>query len=477
MKAFMKNADDTLKELGVDKERGLSDAQVEESRKKYGENMFTQEKPEPFIKKVIDSFKEPMIIMLLFAAVITLGVNIARGLTGGETDYFECVGIFAAILLSVVITVVMEGRSAKAFEMLRKFGEDTPSRVIRNGVAEMVAQKDIVVGDIVCIETGDKLPADCRLIESTSLLTDESALTGESMPVQKDAELVFDNEKTPVAERANLLYSGCFVVGGSGKAVVTDIGDNTEFGKIARELSSTEKQSTPLQEKMASLGKKIAILGVIAAAIVFVVEMFQLISTGDVSFVTVSEAFITSIVLIVAAVPEGMPTIVAISLAINIIKMSKQNALVKKMVACETIGCINVICSDKTGTLTENRMTVTDVYINSQMAICPPDRLKDEYLVNNFCVNSTADVHMDGDQMKYIGNPTECALLTSIYKSGMDYEKVRNETNILHVFPFSSETKNMTTITDNGHGATVYTKEAPRRYWLCAASPSRTKRT
>lgn len=463
MKAFMKNADDTLKELGVDKERGLTDAQVEESRKKYGENMFTQEKPESFLKKVIDSFKEPMIIMLLFAAVITLGVNIARQLTGGETDYFECVGIFAAILLSVVITVVMEGRSAKAFEMLRKFGQDTPSRVIRNGAAEMVAQKDIVVGDIVCIETGDKLPADCRLIESTSLLTDESALTGESMPVQKDAELVFDNEKTPVAERANLLYSGCFVVGGSGKAVVTDIGDNTEFGKIARELSSTEKQSTPLQEKMASLGKKIAILGVIAAAIVFVVEMFQLISTGDVSFVTVSEAFITSIVLIVAAVPEGMPTIVAISLAINIIKMSKQNALVKKMVACETIGCINVICSDKTGTLTENRMTVTDVYINSQMAICPPDQLKDEYLVNNFCVNSTADVHMDGDQMKYIGNPTECALLTSIYKSGMDYEKVRNETNILHVFPFSSETKNMTTITDNGHGATVYTKGSPEK--------------
>ena len=358
MKAFMKNADDTLKELGVDKERGLTDAQVEESRKKYGENMFTQEKPESFLKKVIDSFKEPMIIMLLFAAVITLGVNIARQLTGGETDYFECVGIFAAILLSVVITVVMEGRSAKAFEMLRKFGQDTPSRVIRNGAAEMVAQKDIVVGDIVCIETGDKLPADCRLIESTSLLTDESALTGESMPVQKDAELVFDNEKTPVAERANLLYSGCFVVGGSGKAVVTDIGDNTEFGKIARELSSTEKQSTPLQEKMAALGKKIAVLGVIAAAIVFIVELFNLISTGDVSFVTVSEAFITSIVLIVAAVPEGMPTIVAISLAINIVKMSKQNALVKKMVACETIGCINVICSDKTGTLTENRIYI-----------------------------------------------------------------------------------------------------------------------
>ena len=189
-----------------------------------------------------------------------------------------------------------------------------------------------------------------------------------------------------------------------------------------------------------------------------------------------SEAFITSIVLIVAAVPEGMPTIVAISLAINIIKMSKQNALVKKMVACETIGCINVICSDKTGTLTENRMTVTDVYINSQMAICPPDRLKDEYLVNNFCVNSTADVHMDGDQMKYIGNPTECALLTSIYKSGMDYEKVRNETNILHVFPFSSETKNMTTITDNGHGATVYTKGSPEKILaMCGISEQNQK--
>lgn len=217
------------------------------------------------------------------------------------------------------------------------------------------------------VATGDMIPADGRVIESLGLRVDESSLTGESLPVKKEAELVYDNPKTPVAERANMLYSGCFITGGSGTMIVTEVGDGTEFGSIARELSKTEKGSTPLQEKMDRLGKLITILGATAAAIVFIIQLIIFASTGTFNLDTVSEAFITSIVLIVAAVPEGLPTIVAVSLSINIIKMARQNALVKKLIACETIGCINVICSDKTGTLTENRMTVTDIYSDGHL--------------------------------------------------------------------------------------------------------------
>ncbi len=256
----------------------------------------------------------------------------------------------------------MEGRSAKAYETLSKIGDETLIRVVRNGKTKLIPQKEVVAGDLLLIETGDKLPADARLLSSSSLMADESALTGESMPVKKDASYVCTREKTPVAERANMLYSGCFITSGSAAAIVTGVGDATEFGKIAKELLSADKSTTPLQEKMAALGKRITLLGGIAAAIVFAIQLVLFITRGTASLDTVSEAFITSIVLIVAAVPEGLPTIVAVSLAVNIIKMSKQNALVKKMIACETVGCINVICSDKTGTLTQNRMTVTDVY-------------------------------------------------------------------------------------------------------------------
>ena len=470
MQAFMEHASETLQRLGVHPETGLTSGQVLENRARYGENVFTKEKPDSFVKRVLESLKEPMTIMLIAAAIITLGVNIARAATGGEADFLECVGIFIAIALSVSITVIMEGRSAKAFETLSKIGEDTQIKVIRDGEVQLIAQKEIVVGDILCVETGNKLPADGRLLESTGLMADESPLTGESMPVKKDAAAVFDRETTPVAERINLLYSGCFITGGSGRMVVTATGDQTEFGKIAQALSDTTKSSTPLQEKLATLGKRIAILGSSIAAIVFLVQLIQFISNGTASLLTVSDAFITSIVLIVASVPEGLPTIVAVSLAINIIKMSKQNALVKKMVACETIGCINVICSDKTGTLTENRMTVTDIYDHGTLH--GPDALQNPDLIQNFCVNSTADVHFENDQPHFIGNPTECALLTAVHKSGGDYAAVRGAATVLHVFPFSSETKNMTTVVASPAGMTVYSKGSPEKIIaMCSMQP------
>lgn len=461
MKAFMSEKHKIVELLNSSEKTGLTLDQVKKNEEQYGVNEFKKKDQESILKRTIDAAKEPMIIMLIIAGIIALGVNISRGLTGGEADFLECLGIFIAISLSVIITVIMEGKSAKAFEALSKINDNTLVKVIRDNEVQLIPQKLVVVGDILIIEAGDKLPADGRLLESSSLMVDESALTGESMPVKKDYEIIFDSEDVPVAERSNMLYSGCFVAGGSGKMIITSVGDNTEFGKIATELSSTQKSSTPLQEKLAKLGKFITILGTLAAFIVFAIQVIIFTIHGTASFETISEAFITSIVLIVAAVPEGLPTIVAVSLSINIIKMSKQNALVKKMIACETIGCINVICSDKTGTLTENKMTVIDTYIYPNTV--KPSEIKNLNIINNFCINSSADLNFESNEVKFIGNPTECALLVAAKKSGIDYSEIRKLSNVAYVFPFSSETKNMTTIVDDDDNICAYTKGSPEK--------------
>ena len=477
MKEYMQSAQDVLKELGVNADGGLSAAEVEKSRAEHGENQFTREKPKSILRRIWEALCEPMMIILLVALAITIAVQIVSVCMGGEFDWIECVGIVVAIVISVAISVVMEHRSAKAFEALSRIGEDTLVKVVRGGEVTLIPQKEVVVGDILCVETGAKLPADGRLIESTQLQSDESALTGESMAVKKDADFICAAENTPVAERHNMLYSGCFITGGSGKAVVTGVGDNTEFGKIARELTNQDKSSTPLQEKLARLGKLITMLGAIAAALIFVIQIIELAVAGfdgmsgaDI-FTDISAAFIDSIVLIVAAVPEGLPTIVAVTLAINIIKMSKQNALVKKLVACETVGCINVICSDKTGTLTENRMTVTDVQMgNTRLS---PDKIpSDSALIRGFCVNSTADVHFNGDRTEFIGNPTECAMLVAAHKSGVEYQSVRSGYRQIYRYPFSSETKNMTTVVDEMGEIIAYTKGSPEKIIaMCDMAP------
>ena len=316
------------------------------------------------------------------------------------------------------------------------------------------------------VETGDKIVADGRLLESNDLAVDESALTGESLPVNKDANAVCIAQ-TPVAERANMLYSGCFVSAGNGQMLVTGVGNDTEFGQIAQELSSIEKTTTPLQEKLDKLGKQITVLGASAAAIVFAIEVIQFMMRGQLSLDTVSDAFITSIVLIVAAVPEGLPTIVAVSLALNIIKMSRESALVKKMIACETIGCVNIICSDKTGTLTENKMTVQKIYTNG--TLIEPENLKDEVLLNNYCINSNANVSLEDGTWSFIGNPTECSLLVAAQKAGVDYQKRRHDADVVRVFPFSSQNKDMSTIVREDGKTILYTKGNPEKIlFLCS---------
>ena len=509
--AFYMSREELLQTAGTDPERGLSESQVQASRQKYGANTFVRTGTESMLKRIWDASTEPMLLMLLFAAIITLAVNITRYFTGGEYNFLECAGIFAAIFLSVAITIVTEGKSAKAFEALNKINEDTLIKVLRGGEPQLIPQKDIVIGDILLIETGDKIVADGRLISGNDLSADESALTGESLPVKKDATFTCQ-ENTPVAERACMLYSGCFVSGGSGTMLVTGVGNDTEFGQIAQELSSIEKTTTPLQEKLDRLGKGITILGSSAAAIVFLIQIIQFAMNHTISLDTVSEAFITSIVLIVAAVPEGLPTIVAVSLALNIIKMSRENALVKKMIACETIGCVNIICSDKTGTLTENKMTVQKIYAggrlldpedlafpaktpaeaslqpeetrtareadapvavaaasDSRIASAPADapsaidRETARALLRNYCINSNADITWEDGSWTFIGNPTECALLAAAHKAGSDYQQLRKEADIVRIFPFSSQNKDMSTIVNENGRLMLYTKGNPEK--------------
>jgi Ca2+-transporting ATPase len=471
----MENQEDLICRLNTNSSVGLTTQQAAQNQAKYGSNTLTREKPESLVKRILGAASEPMILMLVMAGVIALIVNIIRASTGGEADFLECVGIFAAISLSVIITVVMEGKSAKAFEALSKISEDTMIKVLRNGDTVMLGQKELVVGDILLLSTGDKIPADGRLLESMGLAADESALTGESVPAKKDAVSIITDEKTPLAERYNMLYSGNYITSGYCKMVVTAVGDSTEFGKITAELTKTVRASTPLQEKLARLGKTITILGVIAAAIVFITEIISFAISGGLVFEEVLEAFVTSIVLIVAAVPEGLPTIVAVSLSINIIKLSSQNALVKKMIASETVGCINVICSDKTGTLTENKMTVSAFYDSKWHE--KPSELSSNWIVHNVCLNTTADISQNGT---FIGNPTECAMLNFYEssdvrkKSGKSYKDERSDHDVLHAFPFSSELKHMTTISKVDGKIISYVKGSPECVFsMCDISDSK----
>lgn len=462
MKDFMEKRDVLLEHLHTDAASGLTEEQAGKNRQQHGANTLTRQKQDSLLRRIWNAATEPMIIMLIMAGIIALAVNIIQGATGGEADLLECVGIFAAISLSVIITVVMEGKSAKAFEALSKISDNTIIKAIRSGNAVMLNQEDIVAGDILLLATGDKIPADGRLLESVGLTADESALTGESVSAKKNAEYEIDDEKTPLAERANMLYCGNFITNGYCKMVVTAVGDSTEFGKIARELTESKSSSTPLQEKLAQLGKTITILGVIAAAIVFSAQLISFAMHDGLILEEVMETFVTSIVLIVAAVPEGLPTIVAVSLSINIIKLSGQNALVKKMIASETVGCINVICSDKTGTLTENKMTVGAFYDTTWHN--DATELASDWLIHNICLNTTADIGEDG---AFIGNPTECAILNFYEKSaarqqsGKSYRDERGEHDILQSFPFSSELKHMTTISKVDGKIISYVKGSP----------------
>ncbi len=470
-------AQEAVAEWDTNPDTGLNHEQIASHAKKWGENKLSAAKPKSLFKRIIDGLTEPMMIILLVALAITVTVNIIKVARGDRFDYIECVGIVAAIVISVTITIIMEGKSLKAFDALKRMGEDVLVKVRRSGKTEKIKQSELVAGDIVLFETGDKIPVDCRLLDSENFAVDESPLTGESHPVRKKANEVYKDRAVPLAERKNMVYGGCYVTAGNATAVVVAVGDNTEIGQIAKSLSGVKTQLTPLQHKLDKLGKFITLMGALAAAAVFIVRLVTMLVTKSASFDNVQEIFITSIVLIVASVPEGLPTIVAVSLALNVIKMAKQNALVKKMVACETVGCISVICSDKTGTLTENKMTVGEIFSGGKLM--SPQSLRDKFMLENFALNSTANLGEDENGKElFVGNPTECALLKAYAAAcGEPYEHVRASAQIAHRYAFSSEEKKMTTVVKKNGSLVAFIKGAPEKVLdMCEMSADEKRR-
>lgn len=470
MTFYDKTSEETVKMLKADVKVGLTDAQATDRIAKNGENVMTKSAKKKFSAKIADALKEPMLIILLFAFFITTGTNLGKAIKSGDGDFAECVGILLAVVLSVSITLIMEGSSEKAFNALNRIYDNVTVKVLRNGKVAVIPKRLLCVGDVVMLDGGDKIVADGRLLQSENLLVDESALTGESTPVRKNCAQVL-NVSAPLAERVNCVYSGTFVTGGTGTMVVTAVGDGTEIGNIAKELGKHDGAQTPLNRKLAKLGKTISVLGTVTAVFVFAVSAVRLAVNGALTFGGVQELFVSCIVLIVAAVPEGLPTIVAVSLALNMIKLAGEHALIKKMSATETAGAVSVICSDKTGTLTQNKMTVTAFFCGTDKT--KTDAINKDYILQNFACNSTAEIVKNGDEEIARGSATECALLKLFNNNAGDYAVYRKKFRTEYHLPFSSETKYMITAINTGAFTRFLLKGAGERVLdFCALTDS-----
>ena len=469
MKYFKEKIDDCLKEQGVNAEKGLSDSEVKERSEKFGKNEFSTKEEGSLLDDIKDALLEPMMIILLVAALVSAIIG----------EYYDAIGIVCAVAIGITIGIVTEGKSKKAAEALAKMTEDIEVKVLRNGKVMNVSKSELVPGDIVYLETGDMVPADGRFIETIDLKVREDMLTGESDDVKKDANAIVPLEEIDVkgqkqiqdpipAKQSNMGFTGTLIAYGKGTMLVTGIGDNTEMGKIAETLQMDEEE-TPLQIKLGKLGAVIAKISSIIAALLFIFMVVKIVTRGEVnidssgvkafleSIGPIKTAFVTCIALIVAAVPEGLPTMINMTLALTMQKMANINALVTKKEACETIGSVSVICSDKTGTLTQNRMTVENVYLNGKFVDL--DKIEDMYFINNCLLNSTADISFDGDKCNYLGNSTECALLLCL--KNHDYKKARKEQKIVHQIPFNSMNKYMATVIEEGDLDILLVKGAP----------------
>ena len=346
----MKPQAELLSGLQTSLEKGLSSQQAARRLQQYGENKLDEKKKKTNLQRFLEQFKDVMIIILLVAAVVSFVIACVEG---DAMEFFEPVLILLIVVLNAVMGMVQESKAEKALDALKNMSAPR-ARVLRDGTESVIDAAGLVPGDIIRLEAGDFIPADARLLKSASLKSEESALTGESVPSEKDAQAIVD-EKAPLGDRSNMVFSGCSITYGTATAVVTGTGMNTEMGKIAGLLEGENEGQTPLQKKLAQLGKYLGILALIACAIIFVV--------GLINGIDVLEIFMTAVSLAVSAIPEGLPAIVTIVLAIGVQRMVKKNALIRRLPAVETLGSASVICSDKTGTLTQNRMTLTKVWM------------------------------------------------------------------------------------------------------------------
>ena len=447
MKFYCEDHEKVLSELHSTRE-GLTSAEAAKRLEANGKNKLAAAKGKSLIRRFFEQLADPMTIILLVAAAISGGLAIYESMAHpGEGEGFaDVIIILAVVLINAVLGVYQESKAEKAIEALQEMSAAT-SKVLRDGKIQIIPSEDLVVGDIILLEAGDSVPADARILENASLKVEEAALTGESVPVTKFIDIINlkDGEKdVPLGDRKNMLYMGSTVVYGRGTAVVTATGMQTEMGKIADALANAEEGETPLQIKLHQLSKILTWLVIGICIIVFGV---QLVRNGALDFEFALDAFMIAISLAVAAIPEGLAAVVTVVLSIGVTNMSKRNAIIRRLTAVETLGCAQIICSDKTGTLTQNKMTVVDYFgeneaqIASAMALC-----------------CDAEIDNEGD---VTGEPTEAALVVWSDKLGMKKSALKNEFPRVGEAPFDSGRKMMTTVHSTSNGFIQYTKGAP----------------
>ena len=451
-KTYTLSTDEVLKNLGVD-ENGLSTAQAQERLQKYGPNKLKEGEKPTWLQRFLAQLKDPMLIILMIAAVVSAATTVIDFMqlpeprdAGHLVEGLVEVGIIViVVLLNAILGVIQESKAEAAIEALQTMTAAT-CKVIRDGKQMILHSDELVPGDIVVLEAGDAVPADGRIIECASLKIEEAALTGESVPVNKliDALNMQDSSaEVPLGDRKNMCYMGSTVVYGRGKAVITETGMDTEMGKIAGALAAASDEETPLQKKLDKLGKTLSFLVLGICVFIFA---FNLLMKQDYSINGILSTFMVAVSLAVAAIPEGLATVVTVVLSIGVTKMSKRNAVIRRLTAVETLGCTQVICSDKTGTLTQNKMTVVEHLGDTQlvataMALCSDANLNE---------NNQAE-----------GEPTECALVNFAYSVGLHKAEMEKATPRVDEAPFDSGRKMMSTVHDLGGKFVQYTKGGP----------------
>ena len=440
---YQRTQDDILTEL-ESSASGLSEEQAEKLLERYGENKLAEAKKTTVLQRFFQQLKDPMLLILLAAAAVSAVTNALSG-----ESFTEVFIILVVVLLNAVLGVIQESKAEAAIEALQSMTA-AKCKVLRGGELKVIESSRLVPGDVVVLEAGDAVPADGRLLESASLKIEEAALTGESVPVNKAVEVIFDGD-IPLGDRRNMCYMGSTVVYGRGRAVVTATGMGTEMGRIAGVLAQTEQEQTPLQRKLSQLG---GVLSKLVLGICVFIFVFDLLVAGDFSLDSVLRTFMVAVSLAVAAIPEGLATVVTVVLSIGVTNMSKRNAVIRRLTAVETLGCTQVICSDKTGTLTQNKMTVIEHY-------GPVDKLA---AAMTLCCDAVYSP--DGAQ----GEPTEAALVNFGAANGQIKPELENEQPRVAEAPFDSMRKMMSTVHKCGDSYIQYTKGAPDEVLKCCTS-------
>ena len=432
------------KQMQTNIELGLDEKQIEDKQVKFGLNKLEEKKKESIFIKFIKQFNDFMIIILIIASIISAVV--AR--LEGSNDYFDSIIIIAIVVFNAIMGLVQEAKAEKSLEALKKMTAPT-CKVKRNGKICTIKSEQVVPGDIVLLEAGNYVPADCRLISSSNLKIEESSLTGETVPVLKDANSML-KEKTALGDMVNMAFSTTIVVNGHGEAIVTDTGMNTKVGKIAKMIITNEAPETPIQKKLGEVGKSLGIACLGICLLIFVIGLLKKIEP--------IEMFMTSVGLAVAAIPEGLPAIVTIMLSIGVTKMAKKNSIIRKLPAVETLGSSSVICSDKTGTLTQNKMQVTKISdINGESN----DKEYIKWIMGMATMCTDVEILKENGKIELTGEPTEAAIVNRALEEGQNKNELYNIMKRVKDIPFDSDRKMMTTIHKIPAGYRIITKGAP----------------